>query len=141
MHNSAFSHSTSAKPVVLVVDDFEPILELMRAGLREYGFDVWVASDGRQAIELWHELSERDHDAGTFVLLDVRMPGLDGPTVLAALQSIDPEVQAYFMTANAGEYSEDDLLARGAQRVFIKPLNIAEVAAEFRRSMSMAHQG
>ena len=77
----------------------------------------------------------REHDTIALVLLDVQMPGVDGPEVLAALQTIDPDVRVFFMTGDAGRYSEDGLLAMGARRVFAKPLNIPAVVAELRRSL------
>jgi CheY-like chemotaxis protein len=122
-------------PVVLVVDDQPLVREVLSAGLRRHGFDVRVAGDGREAIELFHELSEWDPDDSPVVLLDVQMPGLDGPTVLAALLSIDPGVRAFFLTGDAGRYDEDGLLAMGARRVFAKPLDIATVVAELRHTL------
>ena len=138
MHSATDSTSAHSNPVVLVVDDLDLVRDVLNAGLRHHGFEVWVAGDGREAIELFHELSQWGHGASPLVLLDVQMPGLDGPTVLAAFQTIDPKVRAFFMTGDAGQYSEDELLARGARRVFAKPLDIATVAAEFRRSLPAA---
>jgi CheY-like chemotaxis protein len=135
MHSGATSTSTHSKPVVLVVDDMDLVREVLSVGLRCHGFEVWVAGDGREAIELFHELSQWGRAASPFVLLDVQMPGLDGPTVLAAFQTIDTDVQVFFMTGDAGQYCEDELLERGARRVFAKPLHIAMVAAEFRESL------
>jgi len=118
---------------VLVVDDDEPVREVVRAGLWQYGLAVVVAEDGREAVELFHGLMEQDEGESPAVLLDVRMPGLDGPLVLAALQSLDPGVLAYFMTGGPDPYTTDELLASGARRVFAKPLDFAAVAAELRR--------
>ena len=103
--------------------------------LQRHGFEVLAASDGREAIEMYHESLREDSDAIDVVLLDVQMPGLDGPTVLAAMQTIDPNVRAFFMTGDPGRFSEDELLATGARRVFAKPLNIGAVVAELRGSL------
>jgi two-component system OmpR family response regulator len=117
-------------PVVLVVDDVDAVREVICAGLRRHGFEVREAGSGRDAIELYHELLQQDRDVT--VLLDVQMPGLDGPLVLAALRAMDPGVRAYFMTGNPGRYDEDELLAMGGCRVFPKPFPVAAAAAEFR---------
>jgi CheY-like chemotaxis protein len=117
-------------PVVLVVDDTDAVREVVRAMLSRHGFAAVAAADGRDALDVYHELVQRGHDVS--VLLDVQMPGLDGPLVLAALQALDPGVRACFMTGDPGQYGEDELLAMGARRVFRKPLDIASVAAEFR---------
>lgn len=122
---------TGSAPVVLVVDDQVIVREVLRAGLRRHGFEVRLALDGREAIESYRQ----GRDAISLVLLDVQMPGLDGPEVLAALRAIEPNVRAFFMTGNPGRYGEQDLLATGVRRVFTKPLDIATVAAELRLSV------
>jgi CheY-like chemotaxis protein len=126
-------------PVVLVVDDTCAVRAVVRAMLRRHGFDVRVAANGRDSLDVYHELIRGGHDVT--VLLDVQMPGLDGPLVLAALQAVDPGVRAYFMTGDPGQYGEDHLLALGAGRVFAKPLDIPAVAAEFRRGASRGPRG
>lgn len=111
-------------PGVLVVDDMGLILTLLKLELEENGCNVWVASDGASAIELYRKRrAEID-----IVLLDVQMPGLDGPATLAALQEVNPDLRACFMTGNPGVYTEQDLIERGAAWVFNKPFRTAEVA-------------
>ena len=128
-----FATQTQLEPesVVLVVDDVPLVREVLRAGLRCHGFEVRVAADGCEAVELYR----REHDAIALVLLDVQMPGLDGPAVLTALRTIEPKVRAFFMTGDPGRYGEDRLLAAGARCVFAKPLNIPAVVDELRRSL------
>ncbi len=131
------STPTDAAPIVLVVDDVALVREMVRAALRCQGFEVRQAGDGREAIELYR----REHQTIAIVLLDVQMPGLDGPAVLTAFHTIDPSVRAFFMTGDVGRYSEDGLLAMGARRVFAKPLNLAAGAAELRLALSGADSG
>ena len=123
-------------PIVLVVDDTDAVREVVRAMLSRHGFEVRMAVNGRDSLDVYHELDQRGHDVT--VLLDVQMPDLDGPLVLAALQAMDPGVRAYFMTGDPGHYGEDDLRARGAGRVFAKPLDLPAVAAELRRGVGVA---
>src|SRR3954470_11871134 len=67
---------------VLVVDDEECVRDVLDAMLRQQGFAVWLAADGWEALEVY-----RLHLAAIdLVLLDVRMPGLDGPATLTALR-------------------------------------------------------
>ena len=126
--------TAAEEPIVLVVDDTDAVREVVSLGLRHHGFEVRAAGSGRDALELYHEL--RQQDRAVTVLLDVQMPRLDGPLVLAALRTLEPGVRAYFMTADAGEYCEGDLLAMGGRGVFQKPFPIAVAAAEFRRVTS-----
>ena len=60
------------------------------------------------------------------VLLEVRMPGMDGPHTLTALQKLCPTVRCCFMTGNLTPYTEEALLRMGAVRVFRKPFAFTE---------------
>ncbi len=109
---------------ILVVDDVGLILTLLKFELEPLGFDVWLAVDGDDALDLFR----RHREEIDVVLLDVQMPGLDGPQTLAGLQRVDPNVAVCFMTGHFSIYSEADLLARGAAHVFCKPFRPADVA-------------
>jgi anti-anti-sigma factor len=108
---------------LLVVDDDKAVLSVLEAFLRFEGFKVWLADHGHQAIELY----QRHQEEIAVVLLDVQMPGLDGPSTLTALQKISPSIRCCFMTGNPGFYTERDLLKLGAARVFRKPFAFLEV--------------
>jgi DNA-binding response OmpR family regulator len=72
-----------ARPVILVAEDDEDILELVVFDLEDEGYEVLTARDGEQAIAL---ALERRPD---LVLLDVAMPGLDGYEVTRRLRADD----------------------------------------------------
>jgi CheY-like chemotaxis protein len=108
---------------VLVVDD-EPLVRLLlERSLTLHGFSVWLASNGQEAIDSY--CRHQWHIA--MVFLDVNMPGLDGPETACALRAIDPQVRFCFITGCSVGYSEAELLALGALRVFPKPFVIAEL--------------
>jgi two-component system, OmpR family, response regulator len=109
---------------VLVVDDEEGIRRVVEAGLRFYGLAVWVAADGREAVEVYRSF----RDVIDITLLDVRMAGRDGPQTLVALRELDPDARACFMSGYAGPYSDQNLLDLGALAVFKKPLRLSELA-------------
>src|SRR5271165_5426811 len=88
------------KPGVLVVDDEHMVRIMVQMGLEENGFDVWLAANGREAIDLYR--THREHIA--VVLLEACMPGLDGPQTLNALRELNPDVLACFMSADRGAY-------------------------------------
>jgi CheY-like chemotaxis protein len=111
-------------PGILIADDMALILTLLKIELEIRGFKVWLAVDGDDALDLY-----RTHSGEiNLVLLDVHMPGMDGPNTLEALQRFNPDVVACFMTGNAGAYTDEELLERGAAWVFRKPFRAAEVA-------------
>ncbi len=121
-------------PGVLVVDDEPYIRNLLDAVLRRHGFAVWAADGGRAALDLY-----RQHQSAiSVVLLDVRMPGMDGPQTLASLQRIDPAVVCCFMTGHAGGCTADGLLALGAVRLFEKPFRLDDMAQALRQTAQLA---
>jgi CheY-like chemotaxis protein len=112
------------KPGVLVVDDEDLVRSVLKRGLERNGFDVWEASDGREAIDYYRAHNEEI----SVVLLDVRMPGMDGPQTLAVLHDLDPDVPVCFMSADTGEYEPDELLERGAAYFIAKPFHLEHLA-------------
>jgi CheY-like chemotaxis protein len=113
------------KPVVLVVEDEKAVGMMLDVALRDYGFAVWLAATGREAVELYRE----HYRCIALVLLDVQMPGTDGPTTLAALQRIHSNVKCCFMSGHTGKYSSEDLLDMGAAHVVAKPFISLDVLA------------
>src|SRR5262245_27065761 len=87
----------SGSPAGVLVENDETAGHCVQAAtLRSEGFEVWLAGHGQQAIELY----QRHRDEIAVVLLDVRMPGLDGPHTLSALQELCPGVRCCFMTGD-----------------------------------------
>jgi len=109
---------------VLVVDDEAEVRDVLRDKLRQEGFSVWLAADGREALDLYRNHCETIDVA----LLDVCMPGLDGPQTLAALQQLTPQIRCCFMSGYFGSHSERKLRDLGAATVFAKPFRLDEVA-------------
>jgi DNA-binding NarL/FixJ family response regulator len=60
--------------------------------------------------------------------MDVRMPGLDGPKTLAALQELNPQIRCCFMSDDIGSYTAERLQNLGAAAVPWEPFHLAEVA-------------
>jgi two-component system, OmpR family, response regulator len=109
---------------VLVVDDEHMVRIMVQLGLERSGFDVWLARSGREAIDLYRRHTEEI----AVVLLDVRMPGLDGPHTLEVLRELNPEVPACFMSGDTGTYEPEELLQRGAAYVIAKPFHLDDLA-------------
>ena len=113
---------------ILVVHDDAAVRDLLDFGLRHQGFAVWLAANGQEALEQY-----RCHGATIDVaLLDVLMPGLDGPQTLATLQELNPQIRCCFMSGDLGLYGEWKLQSMGAAVVFHKPFRLAEIAQVLR---------
>ncbi len=109
---------------------------MLDAGLRQQGFAVWLAADGRAAVDLYR----RHGPAIGVVLMDVRMPGMDGPQTLAAVRDINPRVPCCFMSGDTGGYTEAGLRNLGAA-VLRKPFRLAEVGRILRDLAACADPG
>jgi DNA-binding response OmpR family regulator len=107
-----------------VGEDQPELRGLLSLALSAAGFRVYTAADGDEAVRLF-----RDHrDEITAALLDRGMPGKDGPETLAELRTLRPDLPCCLMTG-AGPDAEEEMLARGANRVLSKPFELAELVA------------
>src|SRR6185437_11791541 len=98
-------------------------LGFLQIALPRKGFVVWPAPNGQVALDLYRQ---QQADIA-IVLMDVRMPGLDGPQTLTELQRINPQVVCCFMSGHTGDYTVAQLLNMGAFRCFNKPFQFDEV--------------
>ncbi|GCE18425.1 response regulator transcription factor [Dictyobacter kobayashii] len=108
---------------VLVVDDEDNIIELIRLGLRYEGFHVEVASDGEQGIALAQRI---DPD---LVILDVMMPGIDGIEVCRRLRSNPTTRDVPVLMLTAKDEVGDRILGlqTGADDYLTKPFDFYEL--------------
>jgi CheY-like chemotaxis protein len=118
------AQATARECGVLVVDDQACLRDMLSLGLRQEGFAVWLAANGREAFDLYR----RHGEVIDVVLLDMHMPDLDGPQTLAALQQLGPQIRCCFLSADLGSYTEDRLRSLGAAAVLHKPISLSELA-------------
>ncbi len=118
---------------VLVVDDEEPILELLKYNLEKEGYDVRTATEGQLAVDIAKKFLP------DLVLLDIMMPKMDGVEACRLLRAI-PELQntyIVFLTARSEEYSEIAAFDVGADDYITKPIKpralMSRITALFRR--------
>jgi DNA-binding response OmpR family regulator len=104
-------------PRILVVDDEPDAVYLLREFLVAKGYEVLTASDGEEALRKVKE--ERPHA----ILLDVRMPGMNGLEVLKRVREIDHEVGVIMVTAVSEGETGNQALQLGAFDYITKPLD------------------
>ena len=102
---------------VLVVDDEPQAVELLEEFLTAKGYAVVEASGGEEALRRLKE--ERPH----LMLLDIRMPVMDGLEVLRRAREIDREVGIVMVTAINEESMGREALRMGAYDYITKPLD------------------
>ena len=119
------------KTHILVVDDEQYVTKLVERTLEDAGFVVTVANDGNSALAM---LAEKKPD---LVLLDIRMPGLDGFQVLERIRE-SSNVLVVMLTAVRGETAVEHSLGLGAddyiEKPFLPQVLIARIQAKLRRA-------
>jgi len=116
---------------ILVVDDEENIRRMMRLTLEAADCEVREASDGAEALNAFGQGTDWD-----VVLLDQRMPGMDGLAVLQKLKHIDPQVPVIMVTAFASIELAVDAMKLGASDFVSKPMTPEILRAAVRSALA-----
>jgi len=124
----------SSRPVILVVDDEKNTRDgLVRALRGEYA--VAEAENGQRALE-WLETHAAD-----VVLTDLRMPGMDGLTLLSRLLGRDPKPILILLTAYGNVETAVEAMKRGAYDFLAKPVNLDRLDLLLRRALAERQLG
>ena len=106
---------------ILVVDDEESVRKLLIAVLKREGYQVESAVDGLEALEKFNSVKPN------LVLMDIRMPNLDGMQAFKEMKKIQPDLAVILMTAFAAVETAVEAIKLGAFDYLIKPFDIDEV--------------
>jgi YesN/AraC family two-component response regulator len=117
------------KGKILIVDDEEGTRETLREILSDVGYEVEVASSGYKAVE---EIKTGRFDA---VIVDIKMPGVDGLKVLEVAKEVDPEIEVIMITGYASLPSSIEALRKGAANYLLKPLDIEELKVSLHKAL------
>ena len=125
--------SSPTKPLILCVDDEPAMLRLMKRVLSESGYGVMTAESGDMAILTIHQTKPE------LILLDIKMPGMDGYQVCARLQEHEDTAQipVLFATSSGGEQDKARALALGAVDYLVKPFEGEALLAKIRAQLGM----
>jgi two-component system response regulator MprA len=111
---------------ILVVDDDRAVREALRRALTLVEYEVQLAEDGGQAIEL---VAQALPDA---VVLDIGLPGIDGLEVCRRLRRLGNRVPILMLTARDAVADRIDGLDAGADDYLVKPFDVGELQARLR---------
>ncbi|MDY7033349.1 MAG: sigma-54 dependent transcriptional regulator [Thermodesulfobacteriota bacterium] len=120
------------KPRILVVDDEVAMRESLRDWLMEDGYDVGLAASGEEAVDM---AKEKNWD---IVLLDLKMPGIDGLETLTKLKQkdVNPDAEILIMTAYATIDTAVQAMKEGAFDYLVKPFDPDEVEMHIKKIVS-----
>ncbi len=120
------AHGSEGGVRVMVVDDEPNITELVALGLRYEGFEVLTAGDGRGALRTILE------SRPAVMILDVRLPDIDGFEVCRRLRADGIRVPVIFLTARDGTEDKIAGLTIGGDDYLTKPFSLDELIARVR---------
>lgn len=125
---------------IMVVDDEPDFVELFVNRFRKRGLDVVGVHSGHEALEFL-----KDHDMDV-VVLDVKMPGMDGIETLKEIKKRYPGVEVVMLTGHGSVESGLQGMAYGAYDYVMKPFKIEDLMsrikkAKERRDISRGEQG
>jgi DNA-binding NtrC family response regulator len=109
------------KPVVLFVDDEVEFLNTLMKRMDKRGVIVSGAKSGEEAVA-WLEQNDAD-----VVVLDVKMPGMDGIETLRKIKQFKPKIEVIILSGHASLESASEGMALGAFDYIMKPFNIDEL--------------
>jgi CheY-like chemotaxis protein len=118
---------------ILLVDDSENDVKLVMAALQgaNLGNNIIVAEDGEEALDFLYKrgkFANDSFDAPIFVLLDIKMPMLDGIEVLKVIRSDAAfnKIPVIMLTSSRSSQDLDDCYNAGANSFVVKPVNIPD---------------
>lgn len=108
---------------ILVADDEESIRWVLSKALKQKGFSVDLAHDGRQALEL---IKDNCYD---LAILDIKMPGINGLDLLDKIRDLNNDLLVVIMTAEASMKNAVEAMKRGAYDYITKPFDLDVIDA------------
>ena len=118
-------------PCIMVVDDEQAILKMLKRTLEPEGYGVVVADNGRSALELVEDCRP------DLVILDIMMPGLNGFQVLDLIRQRS-NIPVIMLTARCEVTTLHDALCLGADDYVRKPFGTRELLARIRAKLRRA---
>lgn len=115
------------KPRILVIDDEAVMRESLKDWLMEDGYEVDLAAGGREALDM---AQEKDWDV---ILLDLKMPGIDGIETLERLKELNLQAEILMMTAYATVDTAVQAMKQGAFDYLAKPFDPDQVEIQIKK--------
>ena len=100
---------------MLVVEDEEPIQELINEYLKPLNIDIYFASTGEEGVELYKKL--RKGGIQPIVIMDLKLPGINGAEATKKIKEFDKDAEIYAFTAWFRTKLAEDVMRAGARAV------------------------
>jgi anti-anti-sigma factor len=113
---------------ILIIDDEKPTLAMFRLFLTAYGYEVLLAENGVQGLEIFRR------EKPPIVLTDIKMPGLDGLEVLRQVKEIDPRAEVIVISGHGDMELAMRALQLNASDFLSKPVQKSELDLALKRA-------
>lgn len=121
-----------AKKTILIVDDEEPIINLLEYNLEKEGYNLIEAKDGESGLNIAFEQKP------DLILLDLMLPKVDGLTVCKKIRSSSLNIPIIMISAKSEEIDKILGLELGADDYITKPFSIRELVARVKANLRKA---
>jgi DNA-binding NtrC family response regulator len=113
---------------ILVVEDDEDIRDLLTETLKKWGYESVLAENGKVGLEKFQT------DSFALVITDIRMPAMDGLTMLKTMKKADSKIPIIVITGYPSVDSAVESLVEGADHYLVKPINMNDLQAKIKKS-------
>ena len=110
------------KPFIVLVDDESEFIETMSKRLQKRELKVLTANSGEEAMEVVHKNPKLE-----VMILDVKMPGMDGIETLREIKRIQPLAEVILLTGHASVETSIEGMKQGAFDYLLKPMKFEEL--------------
>ncbi|MBF0495877.1 MAG: response regulator [Deltaproteobacteria bacterium] len=111
---------------ILLVDDEEELVKTLAERIKLRNLDPQVAFNGEQALLIF------EHSIPDVMVLDLKMPGIDGMEVLRRVKKVHPEVQVIILTGHGSDRDADEARRLGAFDYMQKPVDLEDLVRSMR---------
>ena len=125
-------NASSNKGLILLVDDEEIVRSVGTRMLERIGYSVIEARNGKEAIAIFRENKERVH----LVILDLRMPEMDGECTYELLKEINPDLKVLISSGCSLRDSASQNLKYGCSGFIQKPFNLKTLSLKIEELMA-----
>ena len=116
---------------ILVIDDDESIRNSLAAILRDEGYEVDVASNGREAIQ------KSEETIYNLALIDIKLPDMEGIDILIRMKDTVPKVRKIMMTGFPSVQNAIEAVNRKADAYLLKPVEVEKLLVTIREQLKL----
>lgn len=119
---------------ILIVDDDEGIRKVLATILKDEGYIVDTAENGKEAIE------KTEINFYNLALIDIRLPDMEGTALLTKIKDTTPKMRKIIITGYPSVENAVEALNKGAHNYLVKPLDIEKVITMVKKQLKIQEQ-